>query len=349
MSVDQPIFLASLDLGSNSFHLLISEWRDGVLREVKRHKDLVQLARAITDNGQLDQQAMQRAFASLRHCRQHLDQYPISHLRVVGTQILRQCRTPEAFILEAESILNAPIDIISGDEEASLVYQGVAAGLDPASRQGTTLVLDIGGASTEVITGENGDIQEKASLKLGCVTLANRFFTSRVKIERASFESSQAVAREVFLSIKPKFTRRPISRVKIERASFESSRAVAREVFLSIKPKFTRRPINLAVGASGTLRVLLDLLRFGSNARLDIGRSQIEHLIEDIIKTQFMSASLDDNLRWDVLPAGIAILSAFFDVFEFESVQVSSHSIKEGMMLDWISHNTHNSIIQDIL
>jgi len=316
MSVDQPIFLASLDLGSNSFHLLISEWRDGVLREVKRHKDLVQLARAITDNGQLDQQAMQRAFASLRHCRQHLDQYPISHLRVVGTQILRQCRTPEAFILEAESILNAPIDIISGDEEASLVYQGVAAGLDPASRQGTTLVLDIGGASTEVITGENGDIQEKASLKLGCVTLANRFFTSRVKIERASFESSQAVAREVFLSI---------------------------------KPKFTRRPINLAVGASGTLRVLLDLLRFGSSARLDIGRSQIEHLIEDIVKTQFMSASLDDNLRWDVLPAGIAILSAFFDVFEFESVQVSSHSIKEGMMLDWISHNTHNSIIQDIL
>jgi len=316
MSVDQPIFLASLDLGSNSFHLLISEWRDGVLREVKRHKDLVQLARAITDNGQLDQQAMQRAFASLRHCRQHLDQYPISHLRVVGTQILRQCRTPEAFILEAESILSAPIDIISGDEEASLVYQGVAAGLDPASRQGTTLVLDIGGASTEVITGENGDIQEKASLKLGCVTLANRFFTSRVKIERASFESS---------------------------------RAVAREVFLSIKPKFTRRPINLAVGASGTLRVLLDLLRFGSNARLDIGRSQIEHLIEDIIKTQFMSASLDDNLRWDVLPAGIAILSAFFDVFEFESVQVSSHSIKEGMMLNWISHNTHNSIIQDIL
>ncbi len=307
MSVDQPIFLASLDLGSNSFHLLISEWRDGLLREVKRHKDLVQLARAVDDNGQLDQQAMQRALASLRHCRQHLDQYSISHLRVVGTQILRQCRTPEAFILEAESILNAPIDIISGDEEASLVYQGVAAGLDPASRQGTTLVLDIGGASTEIITGKNGDIQDKASLKLGCVTLANRFFTSRVKIERTSVESSQAVAREVFLSI---------------------------------KPRFTRRPINLAVGASGTLRVLLDLLQFGSNARLDIGRSQIEHLIEDIIKTQSMSASLDDNLRWDVLPAGIAILSAFFDVFEFESVQVSSHSIKEGMMLDWISHNT---------
>lgn len=307
MSVDQPIFLASLDLGSNSFHLLISEWRDGLLREVKRHKDLVQLARAVDDNGQLDQQAMQRALASLRHCRQHLDQYSISHLRVVGTQILRQCRTPEAFILEAESILNAPIDIISGDEEASLVYQGVAAGLDPASRQGTTLVLDIGGASTEIITGKNGDIQDKASLKLGCVTLANRFFTSRVKIERTSVESSQAVAREVFLSI---------------------------------KPRFTRRPINLAVGASGTLRVLLDLLQFGSNARLDIGRSQIEHLIDDIIKTQSMSASLDDNLRWDVLPAGIAILSAFFDVFEFESVQVSSHSIKEGMMLDWISHNT---------
>jgi len=307
MSVDQPIFLASLDLGSNSFHLLISEWRDGVLREVKRHKDLVQLARAVDDNGELDQQAMQRALASLRHCRQHLDQYSISHLRVVGTQILRQCRTPEAFILEAESILNAPIDIISGDEEASLVYQGVVAGLDPASRQGTTLVLDIGGASTEVITGKNGDIQEKASLKLGCVTLANRFFQSRVKIERASFESSQAVAREAFLSI---------------------------------KPKFTRRPINLAVGASGTLRVLLDLLRFGSDAHLDIARSQIEHLIESIVKTQSMSASLDDNLRWDVLPAGIAILSAFFDVFEFESVQVSSHSIKEGMMLDWISHNT---------
>lgn len=313
MSVDQPILLASLDLGSNSFHLLISQWQDGALREVARRKDLVQLARAVSDNGQLDQQAINRALTSLKHCRQCLDQYSILHLRVVGTQILRQCRNPEAFLLEAESIVNAPIEIISGDEEASLVYQGVAAGLDPISQQGTALVLDIGGASTEIITGKNSDILQKASLKLGCVTLANRFFTSRVNIDRASFELS---------------------------------RAHAREMFLAIKPRFTQQPIDLAIGASGTLRVLLDLLQADRNIDFNIDHSQIEQLIEETINAGSMSTALDDSLRWDVLPAGIAILSAFFEVFDFESIQVSSHSIKEGMMLDWIQHNIP-SLIQD--
>ncbi|MGH1371855.1 MAG: hypothetical protein ACRBBW_07470 [Cellvibrionaceae bacterium] len=313
MSVDHPIILASLDLGSNSFHLLISEWRDGKLHELDRLKDLVQLARAVDDKGQLDAEAMERALTSLQRCRKRLNQYPITYLRVVGTQILRQCRDSDHFLTSAESLIQAPIEIISGDEEASLVYLGVSANLPPQQRAKRLLVLDVGGASTELIVASNSDIDQKVSLELGCVTLANRYFTSQTYILDSSLKESHEYAAQIFLSI---------------------------------KNRTGDKPIELAVGASGTLRVLIDLLRDESESQDSnvIHRHQLQAMIDAMTKTGRMDNAVPENLRWDVLPAGIAILAAFLQVFELDSIEVSKHSIKEGMMLNWLNQRArHNN------
>ncbi len=309
MSVDHPIILAALDIGSNSFHLLISEVRDGRPLEIKRHKDLVQLARAVNDDGRLDKEAIDRALASLRRCRHLLDQYPVTHLRIVGTQILRQCSDPEQFLDAAQAIMQAPIEIISGDEEASLVYLGVSNSLNKQQRSGRLLVLDIGGASTELITANNDTLEEKHSLELGCVTLANQYFCSRTHISQSSLESAYHHAKRLFLPM---------------------------------RSRMGNKTIELAIGASGTLRVLLDLLHRHSSTKQEsiIHQYQLETLLENIKNTGSMGDFVPENLRWDVLPAGIAILTAFLQVFELDAIDVSNSSIKEGMMLEWLNHHT---------
>lgn len=306
MSVDHNTLLAALDLGSNSFHLLISEVRDGQLYEVQRHKDLVQLARAVNDAGQLDNAAVERALETLRHCKALLDRYPITYLRIVGTQILRQCQDPEKFMQSAQAIMQAPIEIISGDEEASLVYLGVSNSLTAQQRSRNLLVLDVGGASTEIITAHDSIIDKKLSLSLGCVTLANQYFHSPKSIETSSLDAAYSQA---------------------ERS------------FTAAKTELGDNAIELAIGASGTLRVLLDLLsnKSSTNPTNTIQRGQLDELLQSMMARGAMDDSVPENLRWDVLPAGIAILAAFLQVFRLETIEVSANSIKEGMMLNWLN------------
>ena len=306
MSVDHPTLLAALDLGSNSFHLLISEVRDGQLYEVRRHKDLVQLARAVNDKGQLDNAAVERALEALRHCKALLDQYPMTYLRIVGTQILRQCQDPAKLMQAAQAIMQTPIEIISGDEEASLVYLGGSNSLTAQQRSRNLLVLDVGGASTEIITANDTIVDKKLSLPLGCVTLANQYFHSSKSIETVSLNAAYAHANE----------------------SFTAANA-----------KLGDNTTELAIGASGTLRVLLDLLsnKSATNPTNCIHKSQLDELLQSMIANGAMDDCVPENLRWDVLPAGIAILAAFLQVFKLETIEVSANSIKEGMMLEWLN------------
>lgn len=303
MSVDQVLRLASLDLGSNSFHLLICEWRKGELIEIKRHKDLVQLARSINQQGDLDEQAIERALKSLKHCRSLLGQYSLDHFRAVGTQILRQCKDPDTFIASAEKVIGTSIDIISGDEEARLVFRGVTNNLAPKLANKPILVLDIGGASTEIVIGCSNEIQFKSSSTLGCVTLANELFHSKTHISPTTLKQARSHALGIFAKIS----------------------AAQRQIIPST-----------AIGASGTLRVLVDLMKPFKSSANSIARVQLEALYTELIASGRMAESIDESLRWDVLPAGIAILCAFFDAFNLDQIQISPHSIKEGMMLDWI-------------
>ncbi|HHL31047.1 MAG TPA: exopolyphosphatase, partial [Oceanospirillales bacterium] len=143
---------AAVDLGSNSFHMIVAEMINHQLHIIDRHKDMVRLANGLDERGKISIKKMQQALDSLEKIGQRIQHIPKSHLRIVGTNTLRKAKNAQQFIALASKALGKPIDIISGREEARILYLGVAHSLP--NDQGKRLVIDIGGGSTELIIGE---------------------------------------------------------------------------------------------------------------------------------------------------------------------------------------------------
>lgn len=166
--------LASVDLGSNSFHMMVARVVDGHLVKIDGLRQPVRLAAGLDDNKNISEEAQQRAIACLEIFGQRVQGLPEGHVRAVGTNTLRQARNGSAFLYRAEAALGHPIEIIGGVEEARLIYLGVAHGVADSPNQ-RRLVVDIGGGSTELILGEQFDPQELESLHMGCVSSSQRF------------------------------------------------------------------------------------------------------------------------------------------------------------------------------
>ncbi len=168
-----PQRLAAIDLGSNSFHLLVANYQNERLQVVARLGEKVQLAAGLDEDGRLNEAAMQRALDCLSRFAPFLSDIESANLRVVGTNALRDARNSQAFIERAEAQLGHAIEIIAGREEARLIYLGAAHAL---AEKGRRLIVDIGGGSTEFIIGEAFEPKALESLRMGCVTFTSRFF-----------------------------------------------------------------------------------------------------------------------------------------------------------------------------
>src|SRR5450755_2660567 len=147
--------LAAVDLGSNSFHMVVARYSHGQLVIIDRLREMVRLGAGVEENGRIDKDVAARAFACLERFGQRLRDMHADSVRVVGTNALRMARRKQSFLERAREALGHPIEIISGMEEARLVYSGVVHTL-PAEA-GRRLVVDIGGGSTELIVGEGFD------------------------------------------------------------------------------------------------------------------------------------------------------------------------------------------------
>ena len=172
--VDIPETVAAVDLGSNSFHMIVGKLDNEQVVIVDRLRDAVRLGGGLRDDKTLSDDAWERALDSLSRMGQRLRALPQHAVRAVGTNTMRQIRDGGAFLQAAEDALGHPIEIIGGREEARLVYLGVAHGLAPGDE--TRLVIDIGGGSTELILGEGLTARERESLFMGCVSMTRRFF-----------------------------------------------------------------------------------------------------------------------------------------------------------------------------
>ena len=164
-----PLF-AAIDLGSNSFHMLVVRHIQGAIRVVAKLKRKVRLASGLDQNKFLDRESMERGWDCLKLFAEQLEDIPDENIRIVGTATLRYANNAETFVRIAEEILGHKIEVISGLEEARTIYQGVSW---TSSGSGHRLVIDIGGASTEVVLGENFSAQILNSLPLVCVTWLN--------------------------------------------------------------------------------------------------------------------------------------------------------------------------------
>ena len=302
-----PDVLAAVDLGSNSFHMVVARYSHGQITIVDRLREMVRLAAGLDEHGRLSKEATDRALVTLRRFGQRLEDMRAEGVRVVGTNTLRKARRKAAFLERAREALGHPIEIISGIEEARLIYAGVTQTmpLEPGRR----LVVDIGGGSTECIIGEGYEPRILESLYMGCVALSAEYF--------------------------------PEGRVAAKR--FERA-VVACEVELEpIQVPFRAIGWEHAVGSSGSVRAVAEAIRQLDPLAQTITREGMAELASHLISAgnvrQAGLAVLDDE-RWPVFAGGLAILTAIFNSLGVESMRVADGALREGLLYDMLGRLT---------
>ncbi len=166
---------AAIDLGSNSFHMVIAREVHGQLQIIDKHKEMIRLRSGLDKKGYLTPQAFQNGIECLERFGQLIKNIPSHQVRAVGTNTLRNAKNSHEFLSQARKALGHSIQIIAGQEEARLIYLGVAHGLPQNDEQ--RLVMDIGGGSTEYIIGQNFTYSHLTSTEMGCVSITQKFFS----------------------------------------------------------------------------------------------------------------------------------------------------------------------------
>jgi len=198
----QPDVIAAVDLGSNSFHMVVARRVDGQLTIVDRIREMVRLGAGLDARGRIAPEAAELALACLGRFRERLAALEASQVRAVGTNTLRRARRRNVFLMRAQAALGHPIEVISGVEEARLVYLGAARSLP--SHPGPRLVVDIGGGSTELIIGQGDEAERLESLYMGCVSSSEAFFPGGVVTE-AGFRDARLFARRELQPVRRPF------------------------------------------------------------------------------------------------------------------------------------------------
>jgi exopolyphosphatase/guanosine-5'-triphosphate,3'-diphosphate pyrophosphatase len=293
--------LAAVDLGSNSFHMIVARFTDGGLQVIDRLRDPVRMAAGLTPDGQLTPEIRERALGSLARFGQRLRGIKRNRIRAVATNTVRQLRNPRAFLLTAETALGAPIEVVSGREEARLIYLGVAHGLnDPRQRQ---LVIDVGGGSTELIIGQGFDTLETESLQMGCVATTQRYFADG-RITRKRWQDVQL-------------------RLPIE--------------FAPITAAYKARGWKRVIGSSGTIKSIASILAAAGGREREITRTGLVELIDHLIEIGAIERARLPGLGEDrrpILLGGLAALWACFEALDLQQLRVSDYAMREGLLYD---------------
>ena len=300
-----PVTVAAVDLGSNSFHMIVVESQGARRRIVDRLKESVRLAGGLGPDGRLDEAAMERALDCLARFGQRLKSLPTSQVRVVGTNTLRQARGAEDFIERAQAAIGHPIEIIYGVEEARLIYTGVVEDLDSSPQR--RLVVDIGGGSTEIVIGEGDAPQLAESVPVGAVTHMSRFFP-KGEISKSAWDKAVL---EVSVALEP-----------IVRA-YRAYRASGWDV---------------AIGASGSIK---SIVRAGGDDSPDavITPALLKKLAKQVKKAGKLDKLSIDGVSDDrqvIFPGGLAVLTGIFDSLGIEEMRVSDKALREGVVGDLI-------------
>lgn len=287
--------------------MVVARYSHGQLVVIDRLREMVRLAEGVEANGRIDKDVAARALACLQRFGQRLRDMKASSVRVVGTNALRLARRKQAFLERAREALGHPIEIISGMEEARLIYCGVAQTMP--SEPGRRLVVDIGGGSTEMIIGENSTPLELESLQMGCVSLSERFFSDG----------------------------------KISAKRLEHARVAARLELEPVRAAFRRRGWERAAGSSGTARTIAETIRElhpTATAITPAGlASVLEYLVEaGHVRELRMSPITDD--RRPIFPGGVAILAEVFESLGIQEMRIADGALRDGLLYDMLGRLT---------
>ncbi|MGL5429653.1 MAG: exopolyphosphatase [Vibrio sp.] len=292
--------IAAIDLGSNSFHMVVAKVVDQDLQLISRHKQRVRLAAGLDAEKNLDPEAMQRGLECLTMFAERLQGFDPHNVRIAATHTLRQASNANVFIQRALEVLPFPIEIIPGAEEARLIYLGVAHTQPQAD---SMLVVDIGGGSTEMIIGTGFEAELVNSKQMGCVNFTEAYFANG-KLSRKNF--SQAIV---------------ASEQKLE----------------AIAAQYRKKGWQVAFGSSGTIKAIREvLLGQGYDDGL-ITFERLSKLIDKLCESddieQLQLPGLTDD-RKPVFAAGVAILSAVFQGLKIKEMHFSDGALREGLLYE---------------
>ncbi len=308
MSVSSETY-AAIDMGSNSFHMLVADVVDGRVQIVDRLKEMIRMAGELNAESKLNDAAIESGVQCLERFGERIKHVPRTRVRAVGTNTLRQARNSLDFLTKANKALNHNIEIISGREEARLIYLGVAHTIFKQDEQ--RLVIDIGGGSTELIIGKNFDTRVRESLYMGCVNVSKRFFND-----------GEISAKKMRLAI-----------------------LASRQELEQIEALYKIIGWDAVLGTSGTISSIKSVIQSQGWGEEKITARALSKLKKDLIRKGHIGKinyeGLSDN-RAPVFPGGVAILSAVFEALEIDEIGTCEGALREGLLYDLIGRQHEN-------
>jgi exopolyphosphatase/guanosine-5'-triphosphate,3'-diphosphate pyrophosphatase len=293
--------LAAVDLGSNSFHMILGRVVDGHPVIVDRLKEAVQLGAGLDASRLLSEAAQQRGLECLKRFGQRARLLPEENVRAVGTNTLRVARNVDGFLERARQALGHAIQVISGIEEARLIYSGVTR--DRPSGDERLLVVDIGGGSTELIIGEHSQPLDLESLYMGSIAMM-----------QLHFEDGRINAK------------------RMRRAELTALQELER-----VQGRFRRLGWSAAAGASGSIRAVERVLRENGWSNGSITREGLKKVWNAVLDAGSVDRLTLKGLsrsRATTFPGGVAILTAVMEALEINALEVSSNALREGLLND---------------
>jgi exopolyphosphatase/guanosine-5'-triphosphate,3'-diphosphate pyrophosphatase len=295
--------LAAVDLGSNSFRLEIGRVDHGQFFRTEYLKETVRQGNGLDSSRNLTTEAMERGWACLARFSERLAGFGQGEVRAVATQTLREARNREEFLNRAQTLLGFPIDVISGREEARLIYQGVAHSLPQADEK--RLVIDIGGRSTELILGQGSVPSLMESYRVGSIAWSARYFADHQFTEQ-SFHLAEIAAKAVL------------------------------DEALTIYP---RDAWDIAYGSAGTVGAVDDLLAAAGWPAGRLNRDGLDWLKARLIQAEHVDklrlAGLKDERR-AILGGGLSILRALFDLLQIDEMRHATGGLRHGLLCEMI-------------
>ena len=303
--------LAAVDLGSNSFHLQIGRVVDGQIYPLDAVREMVRLGGGLTAEKRIDRATQAAALEAIAKFGERLRGFPRAAVRAVGTNTLRVAKNSPQFLREARAALGFPIEVISGREEARLIYLGVAHSLPKSAQR--RLVIDVGGGSTELIIGTGLEPQLTESLYMGCVSFTLKYFPGG----------------------------------KVDKSRMKAAELAARQELSALTSQYKEMGWEEAVASSGTARSIENILRENELAAEGLTREGLDKLRSLLIKHESADpdriAGLRPN-RAPVLPGGLAILIAAFDALGLDSMKVSEGALRHGVLYDLLGRVQHSDM-----
>ena len=306
----RPQEFAAIDLGSNSFHMVIARVVDGALQIIGRLKQRVHLADGLDENYILSEEAIERGLNCLSLFAERLQGFDPANVSIVGTHTLRIANNATDFLKRAEKVIPYPIEIISGNEEARLIFMGVE---HTQPEKGRKLVIDIGGGSTELVIGEDFEPNLVESRRMGCVSFAQQFFPADT----------------------------------INRENFQRARLAAVQKLENLAWQFRIQGWNVALGASGTIKAAHEVLIELGEKDGFITPERLDMLVEEVLKyKKFGALSLPglSEERKNVFVPGLAILCGVFDALAIKTLRLSDGALREGVLYEMEGRFRHQDV-----